>query len=130
MTDSASGGLQYVDEGGGWFYFVSNASSPVERALYRDRLEAPGKPQRLTPGAGWHTIAFADGAPLFLDTWSTTEQPPRLALHAADGKPLAELDAESPAARPSLLALRRATCARRVRRAARGRWPEAANTCC
>lgn len=91
MTEGATGGLQYVDERQGWFYFVSNAASPVERALYRDRLESPGRPQRLTAGAGWHSIAFADEAPVFLDTWSTTEQPPRLALRAADGRQLAEL---------------------------------------
>jgi len=91
LGDVRGGGLAHVDDRGGWFYFVSNASSPVERALYRDRLDSPGRPQKLTAEPGWHTVAFADDAPVFLDTWSTTEMPPRLSLHAADGKRLTEL---------------------------------------
>jgi dipeptidyl-peptidase-4 len=91
LGDGRGSALKYVDERGGWFYYMSNAAGVTGRALYRDRLESPGRPQRLTMEAGWHSVAFADDAPVYLDTWSSTERPPSLALHRADGRRLADL---------------------------------------
>ncbi|MET0293049.1 MAG: S9 family peptidase [Steroidobacteraceae bacterium] len=91
VGDSRGAALKSIDEAGGWFYFMSNAAEQTGRALYRDHLDAPGKPQRLTTERGWHSVTFASKAAVFLDSWSTTERPPGLSLHRADGTRLAEL---------------------------------------
>jgi dipeptidyl-peptidase-4 len=91
LGDSRGGALKGVDTRGEWFYFVSNAASTLGRNLYRDRIASPGRPQRLTAGEGWHSVSMSRDARVFLDTWSTSEIPPRLALHRNDGRLLEEL---------------------------------------
>ncbi len=91
VGDGRGGALKYVDETKGEFWYMSNAGDDTGRALFRDRLDAPGRPQRITAAAGWHSVTFAADAPVYLDTWSTTEKPPSLALHRSDGHLLVEL---------------------------------------
>ena len=98
VADGRGAALKAVDERGGWFYYVANAPDTLGRQLFRDRLDAPGSPRQLTQGAGWHSVDMTDDGRHFLDTWSTTEIPPRLALRDRDGKLVEELVANRLAA--------------------------------
>ncbi|MBV8854154.1 MAG: S9 family peptidase [Sinobacteraceae bacterium] len=90
--DNNSHGMRGVDEVHGLVYFMANAATPLERHLYSVSLADPAAPmQQITHEAGWHSVAMADNAQLFLDTFSSTTQPPTVRLRAASGAVLAEL---------------------------------------
>lgn len=73
-----------VDEDGGWVYFSGTKDSPMERHVYRVRLDGFGL-QRLTQGAGTHTASFAPRGDAYLDSFSSLHEPPRQTLHRLDG---------------------------------------------
>ena len=78
-------GLKGVDEKHGYVYFMSNASSVLERQLYRVPLDHPAAPQRVTVAPGWHSVRMAEDASVFLDTYSDADTPPQVTLRTADG---------------------------------------------
>ena len=81
--------IKAVDEARGLVYFVANRDSPIERHLYSVQLDGSGDaPRRITAGAGWHSIVMSADGRRFLDTWSTTEQPPSVTLREASGRPI------------------------------------------
>lgn len=85
-------GMRGVDEERGLVYFMANAESPLERHLYSASLTDPTLPiRRMTEGAGWHVVTMSGDCRMFLDTFSSPEQPPSLTLRSADGATLAEL---------------------------------------
>ena len=88
--------IKGVDEQRGLVYFTANIDSPLERHLYAVPL-ARGTPipARITSGAGWHGVTMSDDARRFLDTYSTTEQPPSITLREASGRPLAVMVANA-----------------------------------
>jgi len=69
-------------------FFVSTEQSPLERQLYRVRLDG-NKKQRLSGGAGTHTISMSPTADFYMDTASSLVSPPRRTLHASDGSQIA-----------------------------------------
>jgi dipeptidyl-peptidase-4 len=82
----ASGGVSWtrqsvvhVDEPGGFVYFTAQADSPLERQLYRIRLDGSGM-TRLTREPGTHRVAFRPDGLFYLDEWSQLDRPPALAL--------------------------------------------------
>ncbi|MCL6480866.1 MAG: S9 family peptidase [Firmicutes bacterium] len=77
-------GLSGVDETSGWVYFVATEKSPLERHLYRVRVDGSGF-ARITEAEGTHGINLAPTAAYFLDTYSNTMTPPRQDLYRADG---------------------------------------------
>ncbi len=81
-------GLTGVDERRGWVYYVSNQSSPLERQLYRVKIDG-GQPELLTPEAGAHAISMSPVFEHFLDTASSLSSPPRRTLRHADGRAIA-----------------------------------------
>ncbi|GIX35737.1 MAG: peptidase S9 [Lysobacteraceae bacterium] len=87
-----------VDEQGGQVFFSATRESPLERHVYAVPLDG-GPLRRLTTAAGWHDAVFADDGRHWVDTFSSPTQPPRVSLHAADGRELAVLrenDLEAP----------------------------------
>lgn len=84
--------LHHVDEEGGWVYFEGTVDTHIASNLYRARLDGSGQPVRLTPEAGSHRIAMSPNAKLFVDTWSSHDQPPRAALRSAAGTRIRMLD--------------------------------------
>jgi dipeptidyl-peptidase-4 len=66
-----------VDEAGGWFYFLASPDDPIRQYLYRARIDATGKPERLTPAdqPGFHTYEIAPNG-----------QPPRSQAAALAGR--------------------------------------------
>lgn len=90
--DNDAHGIRGVDEDRGLVYFIANTESPLERHLYSVSLTDPSAPmQRITVDAGWHAITMSGDARIFLDTFSTPDQPPSLTLRSATGVALAEL---------------------------------------
>lgn len=86
--------VPHVDEEGGWIYYTSLEESPLEKHLYRVRLDGTGK-ERLTREAGTHGITFDPQGRYWFDRFSTRDALPVLRLHRADGS--AVRDVSTPA---------------------------------
>ncbi len=69
-------------------FFVSTEQSPVERQIYRVRLDGKQK-QRLSGGAGTHNISMSPTTAYYMDTASNLNSPPRRTLHESDGSQIA-----------------------------------------
>jgi len=94
-----------ADEEGGWIYFTAHGEERVyDTHLYRVNFEGLGF-QRLTEAPGQHgyasflgpstQIQFSPSKKYFIDTFSSTSQPPKVELRKADGallQVLAEAD--------------------------------------
>jgi dipeptidyl-peptidase-4 len=94
--------IEAVDEVRGLVYFTANRDTPLERHLYAAPLDGPSDPARieagirkLSSGAGWHANTMSADAKLWLDTFSTPDDPPSLSLRRADGRLLEVLVANS-----------------------------------
>ena len=86
VGDGGRRALKAVDEKRGLVYFTANVDTPVERQLYSVSMRKPeAGPRRLTEGAGWHSVTMSEDAQVFLDTFSTPEQPPSVTLRSATG---------------------------------------------
>jgi dipeptidyl-peptidase-4 len=77
-------GSAFVDEACGFVYFTAMEKSPVERHLYRVRLDGSGF-ERLTKEDGVHRISFSSDRRAYVDTHSAHCTPPSLSLHDASG---------------------------------------------
>ncbi|MCL1142202.1 S9 family peptidase [Shewanella gaetbuli] len=82
--------LEYIDEANGYVYFTGRKDSVVERHLYRVSLnEGASSIQLISQRSGMHKSVFADNKPVYLDYFSSLQQPPQISLHDASGKHLA-----------------------------------------
>jgi len=82
--------LTGVDEDLGLVYFTAGIDTPAEQHLYRQSL-VTGTPEAVNQVSGrngWHEVTFDGAARTYLDTFSSTDQPPQLSLHSADGERL------------------------------------------
>lgn len=82
--------LAGVDERRGWVYFTALEKSPLERHLYRVRLDGTGF-GRVSQEEGTHMITFSPEGRYYVDRSSSISSPPALSLHAADGTRLLTL---------------------------------------
>ncbi|MCA1615411.1 MAG: S9 family peptidase [Acidobacteria bacterium] len=73
-----------IDETQGWVYFTAMERSPVERHLYRIKLDGSGM-TRLSAEAGVHRISMPEGARFYLDSFSDIRTLPSLTLRRPDG---------------------------------------------
>jgi dipeptidyl-peptidase-4 len=73
-----------IDEAGGWVFFTAMEKSPLERHLYRVRLDGSGF-SRLSRDDGTHVISFSPASGYYLDRYSSIRTPPVLRMHASDG---------------------------------------------
>jgi dipeptidyl-peptidase-4 len=99
--ESPEPGVRAVDERARRVYFIANLPSPVERQLFWVSLDAPGAPQRVTSGAGWHSVAMSTDARVFVDTFSNSDSPKSVSLRESGGRLLTvmkanKLDASHP----------------------------------
>ncbi|TVS12204.1 MAG: S9 family peptidase [Wenzhouxiangella sp.] len=80
--------LKGVDEELGLVYFTGSQVSPEEKHLYRQSLvtQSPENITRVSRRPGWHQIGMDAAARVYVDTFSSTLQPPQLSLHSADGE--------------------------------------------
>ncbi len=79
-----------VDEKNGWVYFTAQKKSPIERQLYRVRLDGSGMEQ-LTQTPGFHNVTFSPDAKYYFDRFSNASTPPSLSLCESSGNQFVEL---------------------------------------
>ena len=74
-------------------YFTGWRDDPRTASLYRTSIEGltASQPERVSRGEGWHSVAAAADCSIYVDTFSTPEQPPQVSLHERDGERLAWL---------------------------------------
>lgn len=81
-------GVAGVNEESREVFFLSTEDSPLERQLYRVRLDGRGK-QRISGGEGTHGVSMGPTAEFYVDTASSLGSAPRRTLHQSDGAQLA-----------------------------------------
>ncbi|MCG6962079.1 MAG: DPP IV N-terminal domain-containing protein [Acidobacteria bacterium] len=74
----------FVDWRGGFVYFIAMKDSPVERQLYRVRLDGTGL-ERLTSEAGVHWASFSPDRRYWSEVRSAHCTPPSLVVHDTAG---------------------------------------------
>ena len=72
-----------VDEERRLVYFQGTKDGPTERHLYAVSLDG-GAIRRVTQEPGWHESVISPDQRLFVDTWQSPEQPPRLTLRSLE----------------------------------------------
>ncbi|MBY6186542.1 S9 family peptidase [Marinobacter hydrocarbonoclasticus] len=84
--------LEAVDEEKGFVYFTGRKDTPLERHLYRVRLNGEGKISRISDRPGMHKVTFAKDGSGYIDTFSDPRTPPQVSLHDAKGNQLTWLE--------------------------------------
>jgi dipeptidyl-peptidase 4 len=77
--------VEGVDESAGTVYFVANAGDLGQQQLFSVRLDGSGQMQRMSREVGTHSIAMADNAEYYVDTFSALAVPPRMTVCKLDG---------------------------------------------
>ncbi len=84
-------GVVKVDQKGGVVYFNAAKDGVTESNLYAVSL-AGGDVKRITQEPGFHRVTIDDQFKHFVDTWSSKEHPPKIAVRSlADGALVASL---------------------------------------
>jgi dipeptidyl-peptidase-4 len=83
--------LEGVDEAAGYAYFTAAKDGPLQRQLYRVRLEG-GAIERVTSEPGWHDTTFSDDGRFFVDVHQSAAMPPRASLREGSGRVARLLD--------------------------------------
>ena len=88
---SAAGGVFWlrravtgIDEKDGWIYFTALEKSPLEKHLYRIKMDG-GDMKRLTDEDGTHSISMSPNAKFYFDRYASISTPPSLTLYVSDG---------------------------------------------
>jgi dipeptidyl-peptidase-4 len=84
FTTAPLGSIAAVDESRGVVYFTALEKSPVERHLYRARLDGSAM-ERLSRENGVHRPSFSLDARFYVDAHSAHATLPSLSIHEADG---------------------------------------------
>ncbi|MEA3141953.1 MAG: dipeptidyl-peptidase 4 [Gammaproteobacteria bacterium] len=76
-----------VDEKSRTVYFTATEKSPTERHLYSTSFDSPDphNVHRITGEDGVHGIAMSPDARFYIDTFTSSTQPPQVSLRADDG---------------------------------------------
>ena len=71
-----------ADQRSGWLYYIASPDNPVQRYLYRSRLDGKGAAERLSPGnePGKHSFDVAPSYRYALETYSSFGNPPVIRL--------------------------------------------------
>ena len=74
--------IKGIDPKGGWLYYVASPDNPVQRYLFRTRLDGKGKPERLSPAreGGTHTYDVSPSYKYAIETYSSFGNPPIIRL--------------------------------------------------
>jgi dipeptidyl-peptidase-4 len=74
--------IKGIDPKGGWLYYIASPDNPVQRYLFRTRLDGKGKPQRLSPAreAGTHAYDVSPSYGHSIETYSSLGNPPIVRL--------------------------------------------------
>jgi dipeptidyl-peptidase-4 len=74
-----------IDESQQKVYFVSTEASPLDRVLYSIKLNGKER-TRISRESGTHEISMSPTAEYYLDTFSSSSEPPRTDLHSINGE--------------------------------------------
>jgi dipeptidyl-peptidase 4 len=79
--------IKGIDEKHRTIYFSATEKSPTERHLYRTSLDTgdPTQISRVTQEAGLHSVIMSSDTHVYVDSFNSSTQPPRVSLLAADG---------------------------------------------
>jgi dipeptidyl-peptidase-4 len=93
VDDFRARAIKGIDEKNRLIYFTATEKSPTERQLYRTSLDTqdPQKIDRVSREDGLHSIVMSPDTRFYVDTFTSTAQPPQVSLHGADGKLQAQL---------------------------------------
>ena len=82
-----------IDEKNRLIYFTATEKSPLQRQLYSTSLDTqePHTTHRISAENGVHGIAMARDARFYVDTFTSSTQPPQVSLRSADGALMAQL---------------------------------------
>ncbi len=83
--------IQAVDTAGGWVTLRATRDSHLAENAYRVKLDG-SELKRLTAEPGTHHISANATGSLFVDSWSSVQQPTRVRLCNAEGQTLRTLD--------------------------------------
>ena len=83
--------LGHADEENGWIYFTGTRNSHIAENLYRVKLNG-GKVKRLTKLSGHHRANISPNGKYFVDTWSDSSMPTKVALYGTNGRKIRMLD--------------------------------------
>jgi dipeptidyl-peptidase-4 len=74
--------IQGIDEEEGWLYYIASPENPGQRFLYRVRMDASGRIERVTPQGqeGTNSYDLSPGSRWAFHTRSTVDSPPVTAL--------------------------------------------------
>jgi dipeptidyl-peptidase 4 len=103
VDDFRARAIKGIDEINRWLYFTSTENGPTERHLYRTSLDTvnPQTIDRISEHHGLHSVVMSPDARFYVDTFTSSAQPPEVSLRSADGQLLAllvenRLDASHP----------------------------------
>lgn len=74
-----------LDEENGWLYYQAAEASPLQREIYRVKLNGRSK-QKLSEQAGWNSASFSKGFKFFINTYSSAATPTYETLQRANGE--------------------------------------------
>ncbi len=80
--------VEGIDEANNLIYFTATAKSVLERHLFSQLLDTrrPGSVNQISEGEGSHSITMNANASIYIDDFSSTDQPPQASLHRASGE--------------------------------------------
>ncbi len=66
-----------IDEKGGYVYFIASPDNPIQRYLYRSKLDGKVKPERISPSGqpGQHAYQVSPDAKFAIQTYSNVSTP-------------------------------------------------------
>jgi dipeptidyl-peptidase-4 len=80
-----------IDPGTKSIYYLSTEASPLEQQLYTIKFDGTGK-KKLSEAPGFHTIDMSTNTEYYLDQYSNTSTPVRVALCNNQGKMIRQLE--------------------------------------
>jgi dipeptidyl-peptidase-4 len=74
--------ISRIDPAGGYVYYIASPDKPVDRYLYRSRLDGKGEAERVTPvdTPGQHSYQMSADAKWAIHSYQNVVTPPRIAL--------------------------------------------------
>jgi len=93
VDDFRTRAIKGIDEARRLVYFTATTQAATQRQFYSASLDTqdPHQIARISREDGLHAIAMSSDADFYVDTFTSSTQPPRVTLHAADGLWLATL---------------------------------------
>ena len=87
VDDFRARAIKGVDERHQLVYFTATEKTPLERHLYSAPLnsEVPGQLKRISSADGVHDITMTPNAKVYVDTLTSTMQPPQTAIRSVNG---------------------------------------------